>query len=118
MAKMRGQKTFRHKLKTAGVAVVVLIYHDWDDELVALDAASALARQRPFLAKKSLLACFGVRRDQRQKQIATVDGVADLLFPVVARLQFTFVEPGYISADTLQASEELTGCSQISARIA
>src|SRR5262245_18509072 len=109
MAELRSQETVRHELETAGVAIVIPIHDNWDDELAPLDAAGPLARQRPFLTKKPFLARFSVRLDQRQEQEATVDGVADLLLPVVARFQFAFVEPGHVSTDILQASEELTG---------
>src|SRR5215813_4226976 len=103
MTEMRGQETVGHEVETAGIAVVVPIHDDWDNELAPLDAAGALARQPPFFAKKPFLARFGVRRDQRQEKEAKVDGVADLLLPVVAMFQLAFVEPGPVGADILQA---------------
>ena len=75
---MGAQEALGHQLETAGVAVIVSIHDNRDDELAALDAADALARQGPFLAEETFLARLGVGGNQREKQVAAIDGVPDL----------------------------------------
>src|SRR5262245_55265451 len=110
---MVSQETLGYKLETTGVTVVVPIHDDRDDELVALDTASALARQRPFLAEETFLARLSSSGNQWKEPVAAVDGVLDLLLPVVAGAQFAFVEPGHVGADVLQVGEDLACRRQV-----
>ena len=115
---MGGPEALGHQPETPGVAVVVPIHDDGDDELAALNAAGAFVPLGPFLAEEAFLARLGVGGNQREKQITAVDGVADLLLPVVAGLQVALVEPGHVGADFLQAFEESASRGEIVARIA